>query len=216
MTKLTKEDIQFIDNYLENSDVIYADIRMEMTDHVASEIETLMEADASLYFYDAFKNYMIKNKKNLLNQNKKFVNTITNENAKLIFKELIAFKTILIFIGIAILSYYTLGELNASIIKNIFTIPLFSMIPLVIIYFLSSKILNLDRFSGVERLAFLFGILFQIIHLISIVVRPKITEGIDNIIISVAFTTCIVLIYVFVKVTCKVIRGYILKYKSVV
>ena len=39
MKKLTKENIQFIDNYLKNSDVIFDDIRMEMVDHVATAVE---------------------------------------------------------------------------------------------------------------------------------------------------------------------------------
>lgn len=35
MVKLEKENIRFIENYLEASDIFYADIRMEMTDHIA-------------------------------------------------------------------------------------------------------------------------------------------------------------------------------------
>ena len=63
--KLTKEYIQFIDNYLKNSEVIYYDIRMEMHDHVASAVEQKMEAE-NLDFYDAFKSYMVVNKKEVL------------------------------------------------------------------------------------------------------------------------------------------------------
>ena len=36
---LSKEELQFIDNYLENSGVIYMDVRLELTDHIASAIE---------------------------------------------------------------------------------------------------------------------------------------------------------------------------------
>ena len=52
--KLTTENIQFIDNYLKNSEVIYYDIRVEMIDHVATAVEQKMEAE-NLDFYDAFK-----------------------------------------------------------------------------------------------------------------------------------------------------------------
>jgi hypothetical protein len=67
--KLTKENIQFIDNYLKNSEVVYYDIRMEMLDHVATAVEQKMEVE-NLDFYDAFKNYMVINKTELLKFNK--------------------------------------------------------------------------------------------------------------------------------------------------
>ena len=67
--KLTKEDIQFIDNYLTNSGVFYIDIRMEMLDHVASAVEMKMQEE-DLIFYDAFKDYMVVNKKELLKNNR--------------------------------------------------------------------------------------------------------------------------------------------------
>lgn len=66
--KLTKENIVFIDNYLQNSGVFYYDIRLEMLDHVATAVEEKMEEE-SLDFYEAFKSYMIENKKELMKQN---------------------------------------------------------------------------------------------------------------------------------------------------
>ena len=67
--KLTAENIKFIDNYLKNSEVIYYDIRMEMLDHVATAAEQKMQAE-NLDFYDAFKSYMVVNKKEILKGNK--------------------------------------------------------------------------------------------------------------------------------------------------
>lgn len=67
--KLTLQNIQFIDNYLKNSEVIYYDIRMEMLDHVATAVEQKMKAE-NLDFYDAFKSYMVVNKKEILKGNK--------------------------------------------------------------------------------------------------------------------------------------------------
>ena len=66
---LSKENIKFIDNYLKNSEVIYYDIRMEMLDHIATAVEQKMELE-NLDFYDAFKNYMVLNKKEILKGNK--------------------------------------------------------------------------------------------------------------------------------------------------
>lgn len=68
--KLTPENIKFIDNYLKNSEVIYYDIRMEMLDHVATAVEQKMETK-NLDFYDAFKSYMVLNKKDLIKENEK-------------------------------------------------------------------------------------------------------------------------------------------------
>jgi hypothetical protein len=67
--KLTAENIQFIDNYLKNSEVIYYDIRMEMLDHVATAVEQKMQSE-NLDFYDAFKSYMVVNKREILKGNK--------------------------------------------------------------------------------------------------------------------------------------------------
>lgn len=66
---LSSENIQFIDNYLKNSEVIYYDIRMEMLDHVATAVEQKMEVE-NIDFYNAFKSYMILNKKEILKGNK--------------------------------------------------------------------------------------------------------------------------------------------------
>ena len=66
---LTSQNIKFIDNYLKNSEVIYYDIRMEMLDHVATAVEKKMQAE-DLDFYDAFKSYMVTNKKEILKGNK--------------------------------------------------------------------------------------------------------------------------------------------------
>lgn len=61
MMKLSLQDIQFIDTYLKSSDIIFTDIRIEMVDHVASEIEYLMDSGDTRGFYDTFKDYMVEN-----------------------------------------------------------------------------------------------------------------------------------------------------------
>jgi hypothetical protein len=66
--KLTKEEIQFIDTYLIKSEVFYVDVRQELIDHVATAVEASM-AEENLDFYDAFKEYMVMHKKELLKNN---------------------------------------------------------------------------------------------------------------------------------------------------
>lgn len=63
--KLSLQEIHFIDNYLKKAEVIYIDIRSEMIDHIASAVEEKMDNE-SLDFYEAFRQYMIVNKKELL------------------------------------------------------------------------------------------------------------------------------------------------------
>ena len=70
VTTLTEEQIQFIDKYLQRADVIFVDVRAEMIDHVASAVEEKMQSD-NIEFYDAFKDFMIFNKRELLKRNNK-------------------------------------------------------------------------------------------------------------------------------------------------
>ena len=86
MAKLDKEQIQSIDDYLDNSDVIYADIRMEMVDHVACGIEARIDKGDTRDFYYIFKDYMVENKARLLNDNRQFLKCADNKLIKLILK----------------------------------------------------------------------------------------------------------------------------------
>jgi hypothetical protein len=65
--KLTPQQIQFIDNYLEHAGVHYLDIRIEMTDHIATALEG-REGD----FGEQFAAYMARNRTGLLEQNTTF------------------------------------------------------------------------------------------------------------------------------------------------
>ncbi|KOS07108.1 hypothetical protein AM493_14475 [Flavobacterium akiainvivens] len=67
MAAITKHEVQFIDNYLKNSGIVYEDIRYEMADHIASALEG-MEGD----FIENFTTYMVKHKAELLQNNKAF------------------------------------------------------------------------------------------------------------------------------------------------
>ncbi|WP_034060324.1 hypothetical protein [Lacinutrix jangbogonensis] len=214
--KLTKEEIQFIDNYLENSDVIHADIRMEITDHVASEIEAIMKANSVATFYDVFIKYMVENKASLLKENNNFINSVINKNTKLILKELIDYKTIILFVVLMFLSHFYLAELSVKSINNVFGVPLVLIVILITIYIIACKVFKYSRFSGVERLGFMYFVLVQALNFISIIIRPRIEEGISTIFISTALTISIVLIYVFAKVSFTIIKSYLTQYKSIV
>lgn len=68
MATLSKKEIQFIDTYLQNSQVFFVDIRNEMIDHIASAVEAKMELNQS-DFYQNFKEYMLVNKEEILKNN---------------------------------------------------------------------------------------------------------------------------------------------------
>lgn len=92
MHKLTTQEISFINKYLKNSGVQYADIRYEMTDHVATALEEL-EGE----FYDNFKEYMVKHKALLLESNKKFARIAWKNALKQLFKNMVSRWGIIIF-----------------------------------------------------------------------------------------------------------------------
>jgi len=109
---LSKEELQFIDTYLKNSDVIYTDVRLELTDHVASAIEAELEENPNETFYEVFKNYMMQNKKNLLNNHEEQKKKIRRKIALRFGKGFLA-KEVLFLMVLAVLTPRFL-ELNFS------------------------------------------------------------------------------------------------------
>lgn len=126
-----------------------------------------------------------------------------------------SFKALIVFVLLLFLSNNYLLNFKIMSPKHIFTIPFLLIIITTIIYFISSKIYKYSRFSGVERLGFLYYVLFQVFYFISMFIRNRI-EDLNNVLVSALFALCITLIYVFVKVTITVIKTYRTQYKSIV
>lgn len=212
--KLDIDQIQFIDNYLENSDVIYADIRMEMVDHIASEIESRVETGDTRSFYYIFKDYMVENKSQLLANNRKFIRKVDIKNMRHIAETIFSFKGILIFVILLLASHYVVDQLIVTkqlMSKSVlFLGSILSIVPLAIFYIIISKIYGFSRFSGVERMGFAYVVLYQILNLISILTKPY---NDSNWLFSLGFAASIFLIIVLVIVTYKTINMYQLNYK---
>jgi len=138
---LTEENIQFIDTYLENADVEFTDVRMEMVDHVASEIENRMKNGDDRLFYDVFKSYMIEEKSNLLKSHKKHINTIDKALGKTLLKQLCSIKSLLIFMilfcGFKLTFKLFDVTLNIYTAKEIGFIQLLLMATLYFVFFIS-------------------------------------------------------------------------------
>lgn len=152
--KLTAENIQFIDNYLKNSEVIYYDIRMEMLDHVATAVEQKMEAE-NLDFYDAFKSYMAVNKIEVLKGNKLWPGI--SKDILLNFLRFL-FQPIMIFIGVSIYVFYKNVEVanyfsESFTFKNFLFVILISLAIFKIVYF---RFVLKQRFYKIEKI---FGLL---------------------------------------------------------
>lgn len=147
--KLTPQEINFIDNYLLKSDVIFADVRVEMTDHVATAVENKMETEA-LDFYDAFRNYMAVNKKELLASRNKLYRYFPNvmlDFLKTLYKPYNLFFGLLLIVVFSYLSKS--GETIGS--KNSYRIVLFAVLGIALIQLLYSLVIIKKRYLYLEK-----------------------------------------------------------------
>ncbi len=106
MRTLTTQEIQFINTYLKNSGITYIDVRLELVDHIATALETQLNEDENLSFYDGFKSYMVVNKADLLSdyelKNHNNLYEITTRFSKNVVKPEVLFYSIITII----LNYY--------------------------------------------------------------------------------------------------------------
>lgn len=93
--KLTTEQIQAVNKALLGARIVHHDIRVEMTDHVASVLEK-QEGD----FEQNLAAYINDNKKELRRLNYKFMRTGATKGLKLLFTNLFSWRILLIFLGI--------------------------------------------------------------------------------------------------------------------
>ncbi|MGB0897345.1 MAG: hypothetical protein ACPGRW_08500 [Flavobacteriaceae bacterium] len=99
---LSKEELQFIDTYLENSGVNYVDVRLELTDHIASTIESKLESTTEQTFYEIFKDYMVSYKKHLIENSEAQKAKLKNETVMKFLKSFMSLD-VLFLIGVSML-----------------------------------------------------------------------------------------------------------------
>lgn len=158
--KLTPENIKFIDTYLKNSEVIYYDIRMEMLDHVATALEHKMQAE-HLDFYDAFKNYMVLHKKEMLKGNKFW--SVYSKDTILNFLKFLM-HPIMIVMGVSFYFFYdnidVISYFSESFtIRNLFFIVIMITAFFQLIYF---HLILKQRFFVLEKLGGLLAIIYYL------------------------------------------------------
>lgn len=213
MVKSGKEHIQFIENHLENSAIFYADIRMEMTDRVSSEIEQLMESN-NLEFYETFKSYMVNTKATLIENNKQFIKGADKSILKRLWVELIKLPTLLVFCAVLFLSCNLLLPIEVEALKGI--MPLFlilSIVPFCTVYVLALNFYKTPRFSGVERLAFMYLMCFQLFNFLSSFMGLYIQSKSNFFIVAIIMAMIGILCPLIIKITLQIINQYRNEYK---
>lgn len=162
MEKLTSKEIRFIDTYLKKSGINFLDVRIEMTDHVASAVEDDLEKDPEKGFYRVFKSYMVKNKKSLIKNSNGFSWAVDKRVLLGIQKELFSVPGIFVGLGFLLLfSNFNVAELWNSLW---FAIP--SLIVFLGAYFVPVILFQKLKISFLNRLsvyAYLINYLFYLI-----------------------------------------------------
>ncbi|MFD2892262.1 hypothetical protein ACFS5J_09585 [Flavobacterium chuncheonense] len=187
--KLSKENIKFIDNYLINSEVAYYDVRIEMLDHVAAAVEQKMDAE-NVEFYDAFKEYMRLNKKELLKR-AKFWSVYSKETVLSFFKFLVHPLQLLFGLGF----FWVLGQSSIfSLFSEHFSFRRFfycCFIGLAVIQFLYFHVILKKRFYSLERIG---GVLALIYYLLIFLMPLGSTENPS--VVFVTFFSYLIVAYV--------------------
>jgi hypothetical protein len=164
MTLITNDQIVFIDRYLENSDVSYADLRMEMVDHVATTIESQMANGDQRPFYDIFKAYMVQHKAGLLDGKRNITKRLTKELAVKALRKFISLPYIIGFVVLAIVYLQfmqSLGTRNVAVSHLVLVLSAF--LGLAVAYEFQRHRKRIPRFSGIERLGIICGIVIQLV-----------------------------------------------------
>tara|TARA_B110000261_G_scaffold93880_1_gene106486 strand:+ start:158 stop:826 length:669 start_codon:yes stop_codon:yes gene_type:complete len=116
--ELTKEQLQRVAHYLNVKDIIYIDLRMEVFDHIVSDIEVKMGAE-KLDFEPTFYNATVKWNKHLIKESSFYFGLtyslpkIVLEKAKKVFKKWYFFSLLLYFIP-----YILLDNVNIIFSEN--------------------------------------------------------------------------------------------------
>lgn len=172
---LSKENIVFIDHYLQNSKIIYFDLRTELIDHVATAVEQKMVAE-NLAFYDAFKSYMAKNKRTLLRQNKKegFDFSLLPKFIKFLIQPI----QILIFLITFGVCYMFFQNYSATSLFLNTTLTLFLLfIPFSLYQWIYLGLYKKKRFYYIEKLGGTLFIISQLVYFSESIFRNAIYKS---------------------------------------
>jgi len=189
---LSKEHIQFIDKFLQRNDVVYVDIRAEMTDHIATAVEERMKHE-EVNFYDAFRVYVTSNKKELFRMNKG-IWWFSLQELKIYFRVLI--RPTSLIINVCLILFFILlrnHDFYLSFKENLpfyFLVAFLLVSVLNVIYF---WIIRRERYFFIERNSIVLMILYWINLLL---LRPfNASSSLSNVLIIGFFCLCVTYIF---------------------
>jgi len=185
--KLENEQIQFIDQYLKKSEVVFDDLRMELIDHVASAVSYKM-VDEDIAFYDAFKNYMVENKKSILKAGMvtrtfNLRMAISKFGRFVITREAVIFSVIFIFLGLKPMKFLLLQHLEIFQTILVSSVFIFLIIWWVVFYGIFKK-----RIFALENNFILFAFGYQIVNIAQVFYNENSTTTFYVILITGLFT----------------------------
>lgn len=190
--ELSKENIQFIDKFLQRNDVVYVDIRAEMIDHIATAVEERMKHE-EVDFYDAFRVYVTENKRELFRMNKG-IWWFSFQELKKYFRVLI--RPTSIIINVCLILFFILfrnQDFYLSFKENLpfYFLMAFLLVSVInIIYF---WIIRRERYFFIERNSIVLMILYWINLLL---LRPfNASRNLSDLLIIGFFCLCVT--YVF-------------------
>jgi hypothetical protein len=134
--KLSTEDIQSIDNHLKSNGISYWDIRLEMTDHIACEMES---RKGSSDFQSLFKHTIAELGfgGNLKGFEKRRLKTINKTIRKKYFRNILGYFTrlkSLVLVALSIFAFYLIAQYVSFKIFKIFSFLLFG-VPIIYVTF---------------------------------------------------------------------------------
>ena len=217
MTKLTNDQIQFIDIYLKKSDVIYDDIRQEMVDHVATAIETELSQDEDKEFYDVFKAFMVKHKKELLDSNKKFIKKSALKVAKHMLNVLVSAQGVFTLLITALVVFWMYTFLDVDYFC--YTLG-FAPFVVILIAMFGVKVYRVNRkplkFSALHQLGF-YGLVFGQIN--NAIFNPFVLSKNDNLNFGsasiIVLSLLLFIAIVFMLTAFQLSKSYAQKYKFI-
>lgn len=137
---LSKEELQFIDTYLVNSDVDYIDVRLELTDHISTAIEQELEGQTTRIFYDAFKDYMIRHKKDLMKNCEVQKTKLRDKIVMKFLKSFISLEVLfLVFLSAILIDTFNFINYQEYFIRINFGLLIFALISYYTIFYRTRK-----------------------------------------------------------------------------
>ncbi len=205
--KLSKENLVFIDTYLLNSNVVHTDVRLELTDHIASAIEQELTENTTTTFYQVFKQYMVENKKTLLGNTKKFANASLKKTCSLFLSHFISFKNIVLLVflfGIQklLLQYFPVMELIIFFVSFLYVF-------FMVLFFLSSKKI---KNSSLVTLLNLHLLILQLISFSMIQFQDELLNAFGVNTLLIVFSVLISMMAVLLNIILDFKKEYKLKY----